>query len=753
MANRLWSRFSRLCKAAKEIAALAGALPIKLCWFAWDLHWSPPRGRPAWEGPTVAYAAPAPPLPLALAGIGLTLANLCAWRATGAWRLLEGNLGVAISPWPAKNKAEFNIEGSWFDGPAAAAAARTCSSKFSWDVDADGFCEVPVEGAKRCDLIRWSSIDGVLPRQIIWSKSPRPNTPASVSSTAVGVNLPPIAKRSLSGAISISRLVLPSCWAITGGGSGLPAKSVLVGTAPSACISAATGLTRNPPMVSCLSTLSSSAEAVWTFAKEVKTAAGLRKTGATVDARTRRDARSISSSLISETSALLLAAETVRDRSELLSLPLAYEADGGWRCWGMAETARLPRLGFELEDEDEDGKFAPLRGTWRGAISVPVRSSSSIWPVTPSLITLSASPIEAARTIGCGAMVARLTRSSSSPTIWWRGRWWWWWWWWWWCPRIVPSVGGGWVSFSIRVCPGWFASPAGKALAVVLVERSFARSLLPSPWSSSERALHQNRCPICQPLLWHCLLQYFALRQRRHLANSRGCFSHFPHNIFAHCRIPPCFSSFRHAFLIITPAQYWISGAILDSPIDAKCDKPVLDDRNVYRSATQNTFFFGGSFGLQLVVKLPSVRLWTSKASRGSKTFKVPRSRWNNVRTWAYFERYANNCKLKSTSSSRYIISEVCEWPLSRSFAVIALREVAWLTPRSVWVPWWGTVVTVVILRGVCVRSIIRCGVAAIGVALTWPCWSLAVGRGRECCLPVWAVIVSLWMWDCEGVW
>ena len=35
------------------------------------------------------------------------------------------------------------------------------------------------------------------------------------------------------------------------------------------------------------------------------------------------------------------------------------------------------------------------------------------------------------------------------------------------------------------------------------------------------------------------------------------------YSLFAHCRIPPLPSSFLHAFRMLTPAQYWISGGKL----------------------------------------------------------------------------------------------------------------------------------------------------------------------------------------------
>ena len=48
------------------------------------------------------------------------------------------------------------------------------------------------------------------------------------------------------------------------------------------------------------------------------------------------------------------------------------------------------------------------------------------------------------------------------------------------------------------------------------------------------------------------------------------------YSLFAHCRIPPRLSSFLHAFRMMTPAQYWISGGKLggglaDSSSDELC--------------------------------------------------------------------------------------------------------------------------------------------------------------------------------------
>ena len=114
--------------------------------------------------------------------------------------------------------------------------------------------------------------------------------------------------------------------------------------------------------------------------------------------------------------------------------------------------------------------------------------------------------------------------------------------------------------------------------------------------SSSERALHQYRWPICQPLLWHCLLQYLALRHRRHLANSRGNNSHRPQYMLAHWRMPPRDSSFRHALRITTPAQYWISGPRRGNSMYST--PWWRDGRSVKYSAIENTLNRTGSSGL-----------------------------------------------------------------------------------------------------------------------------------------------------------
>lgn len=62
-----------------------------------------------------------------------------------------------------------------------------------------------------------------------------------------------------------------------------------------------------------------------------------------------------------------------------------------------------------------------------------------------------------------------------------------------------------------------------------------------------------------QALSWHSLLQYLVRLHRRHLANWRGDSSHRPHSKFAHWRTPPLDSSLRQEFLMIAPAQYFIS--------------------------------------------------------------------------------------------------------------------------------------------------------------------------------------------------
>lgn len=64
--------------------------------------------------------------------------------------------------------------------------------------------------------------------------------------------------------------------------------------------------------------------------------------------------------------------------------------------------------------------------------------------------------------------------------------------------------------------------------------------------------------------------------------------------------MPPRLSSFLHAFRIITPAQYWISGGsegggLGDSISDELC-------RNVNRSTSENTFVMRGVAAAAVVV-------------------------------------------------------------------------------------------------------------------------------------------------------
>lgn len=78
---------------------------------------------------------------------------------------------------------------------------------------------------------------------------------------------------------------------------------------------------------------------------------------------------------------------------------------------------------------------------------------------------------------------------------------------------------------------GAFESGASGMIVALLAEVAMVEAVdgaAASGASSPSFALHQNRCPSLQAVLWHSLPQYFAFRHRRHLANSRGYSSQRP---------------------------------------------------------------------------------------------------------------------------------------------------------------------------------------------------------------------------------
>ena len=68
------------------------------------------------------------------------------------------------------------------------------------------------------------------------------------------------------------------------------------------------------------------------------------------------------------------------------------------------------------------------------------------------------------------------------------------------------------------------------------------------------------------------------------------------HPLLAHCRIPPRLSSFLHAFLIITPGQYCISGG-KNGGLEIALSLGL--GLNVNLSTNENTFLFLDGFELE----------------------------------------------------------------------------------------------------------------------------------------------------------
>jgi hypothetical protein len=95
--------------------------------------------------------------------------------------------------------------------------------------------------------------------------------------------------------------------------------------------------------------------------------------------------------------------------------------------------------------------------------------------------------------------------------------------------------------------------------------------------SSPSFALHQNRCPSLQAVLWHSLPQYFAFRHRRHLANSRGYSSQRPQSTTGASKSVTCIARKEKKNPTISTLSNTAPAVILPARITHDYARPVLD--------------------------------------------------------------------------------------------------------------------------------------------------------------------------------